>query len=146
METKTLHPYLFVEGAASAIAWYTEHFGAVETLRVASADRNTVIHARLKIGDSTLMVSDVSHEWSEAPPASGPSSANLMLYVDDVDATQAQCLANGATELMPTGDKFWGERMGKIRDPFGHVWNLATVTEKLTADAIVERAKSALGA
>ena len=68
-----------------------------------------------------------------------------MLYVEDVDAAQAECVANGATELMPVGDKFWGERMGKIRDPFGHVWNLATVTEALLAEEIVERAKVAIG-
>ena len=122
MATRTLNPYLFVDGAEAAIAWYTAHLGAVETLRVSSRDRSTVIHTRLEIGDSILMLSDVAHDWSEAPAADGPSSANLMRYVEDVDATQARCIANGATELMPVGDKFWGERMGKIRDPFGHVW------------------------
>ena len=143
MATRTLSPYLFVDGAA-AIAWYTAHLGAVETLRVSSPDGSTVIHARLEMGDSILMLSDVVHDWSEAPARDGPSSANLMLYVEDVGATQARCIANGATELMPVGDKFWGERMGKIRDPFGHVWNLATVTEELSAEKIVERAKAAL--
>ena len=145
MAMRTLNPYLFVNGAKAAIAWYATHFGAVETLRVSTRDGGTVVHARIAIGDSTLMVSDVAHEWSEAPAADRPSSANLMLYVEDVDATQARCIANGATELMPVGDKFWGERMGKIRDPFGHVWNLATVTDELSAAEIVERAESALG-
>ena len=144
MAQRTLSPYLFVDDAAAAIAWYTANLGARETLRVSSRDRSTVIHTRLEIGDCTLMLSDVAHDWSEAPTAEGPSSANLMLYVEDVDETQARCLANGATELMPVGDKFWGERLGKIRDPFGHVWNLATVTEELSAEEIVERAKAAL--
>ena len=145
MKPSALNPYLFVENADAAIAWYSAHFGAVETLRVSSPDGSTVIHARLNLGDCVLMLSDVARDWSEAPGPDGPSSANLMLYVEQVDATQAMCVANGATELMPVGDKFWGERMGKIRDPFGHVWNLATVTEALTAEEIVERAKIALG-
>ena len=144
MTTKTLSPYLFVHGAAAAIAWYTAHLGAVETLRVSTREQGTVVHTRLEIGDSILMLSDVAHDWSEAPAADGPSSANLMLYVEDVDTTQARCVENGATELMPVEDKFWGERMGKIRDPFGHVWNLATVTDELSAEEMVERAKSAL--
>ena len=145
MGMRTLNPYLFVDDAEAAIAWYAKHLGAVETLRVSSRDRSTVIHTRLEIGDSILMLSDVSHDWSEAPGSDGPSSANLMLYVDDVDATQARCIANGATELMPVGDKFWGERMGKFRDPFGHVWNVASVTEMLSTEEIVDRATGALG-
>ena len=144
MAMRTLNPYLFVDGAEAAIAWYTAHLGAVETLRLSSPGQRIVIHTRLKIGDSILMLSDVAHDWSEAPASHGASSANLMLYVDDVDATQARCIANGATELMPVGDKFWGERMGKVRDPFGHVWNLATVTDELSAQEIAERAKDAL--
>ena len=140
MKPVAVFPYLFVDGADAAIAWYTAHLGAIENLRVSSPDGSVVIHARLHLGDSVLMLSDVAREWSAAPPPDTPSAANLVLYVEDVDATQAVCVANGATELMPVGDKFWGERMGKIRDPFGHVWNLATVTEPLSVQEIVERA------
>ena len=145
MKANALNPYLFVENADAAITWYSAHLGAVENLRVSSPDGSTVIHARLHLGDCVLMLSDVAREWSAAPGPDGPSSANLMLYVENVDATQAACVANGATELMPVGDKFWGERMGKIRDPFGHVWNLATVTEALSAEQIVDRAKATFG-
>ena len=145
MKPTALNPYLFVDNADAAIAWYTDHLGAVETLRVSSPDGSTVIHARLRLGDSVLMLSDVARDWSEAPAPDGPASENLMLYVENVDATQGMCVANGATELMPVGYKFWGERMGKIREPFGHVWNLAMVTEALAAEEIVERAKFALG-
>ena len=144
MALNTLNPYLFVDDAPAAIAWYCSHLGADETLRVSSSDGSIVVHTRLRIGDCVLMLSDVTHDWSEAPAPDRPSSAYLMLYVEDVDETQARCLANGATELMPVGDKFWGERLGKIRDPFGHVWNLATVTEELSTEEIVARAKAAL--
>ena len=144
MALRTLNPYLFVDDAPAAIAWYCSHLGAGETLRVSTSDGSIVVHARLQIGDCVLMLSDVTHDGSAAPAPGRPSSANLMLYVEDVDETQARCLANGATELMPVGDKFWGERLGKIRDPFGHVWNLATVTEELSTEEIVERAKAAL--
>ena len=140
-----LNPYLFVDGAVNAIDWYAAHLGALETLRVTAPDGRTVIHAKLEFGGSVLMLSDANHAWSDAPAPDGPSSANLMLYVKDVDATQAECVASGATELMPVADKFWGERMGKIRDPFGHVWNLATVTEALSAEEIVARAKVEIG-
>lgn len=145
MRPVAVFPYLFVDGADAAIAWYTAHLGAVENLRVSSADGSVVIHARLHLGESVLMLSDAVRDWSEPPAPDGPYSANLMLYVEDVDATQAVCVANGATELLPVGDKFWGERMGKIRDPFGHVWNLATVIEPLSVQEIVERAKLAFG-
>ena len=143
MAMKTLNPYLFVDDCAAAIAWYCAHLGAIETLRLPGRDRSTIMHASLEIGDSILMLSDVAHDWSEAPATGEPSSANLMLYVEDVEATQARCIENGATELMPIGDKFWGYRMGKIRDPFGHVWILATDIDELSAEEMVERAKAA---
>ena len=144
MKAITLNPYLFVDDADEAVAWYGANLGAVENLRVSSPD-GTVLHCILHFGDGVLMLSEAAREWSAAPGTDGPSSANLMLYVEDVDATQGLCVANGATELMPVGDKFWGERMGKVRDPFGHVWNFATVTEGLTAGEIVERARVAFG-
>ena len=140
------NPYLFVDGAANAIDWYTAHLGAVETLRVSTPDGTIVIHAKLALGDSTLMLADANHTWSDAPSPVGPSSSNLMLYVEDVDAVQVECIAHGAVQLVAVSDKFWGERMGKVRDPFGHVWILATVTEMLSAEAIVERAKAAISA
>ena len=144
MKPTGLNPYVFVENADAAIEWYRDHLGAVEYLRAASPD-GVVVQCILFYGDCVLMLSEAAGEWSTAPGTEGPSSANLMLYVENVDATQAVYVANGATELMPVGDKFWGERMGKIRDPFGHVRNLATVTETLTAEEIVARAKVALG-
>ena len=144
-DARALHADLFVDGAANAIDWYSAHLGAVETLRVSGPDGTVVIHAALWIGGSILMLSDANLAWSDAPAPDGPSSANRMIYVEDVDATQGECVAHGATELMPVGDKFWDKRMGKIRDPFGHVWNLANVTEDLSVEEIVDRAKVAIG-
>lgn len=145
MRPVAVFPYLRVDGADAAIAWYTAHLGAVENLRVSSPGGSVVLHARLHLGDSVLMLSDVARDWSEAPASDGPAAANLMLYVEDVDATQTMCVANGATELMPVGDQFRGERMGRIRDPFGHVWNLVTVTEPLSVQEIVEHAEVEFG-
>ena len=90
MALKTLNPYLFVDDAPAAIAWYCSHLGAGETLRVSSSDGSIVVHTRLRIGDCVLMLSDVTHDWSEAPAPDRPSSANLMLYVEDLDETQAR--------------------------------------------------------
>ena len=140
---KTLNPYIFVEDCDAAIAWYCAHLDAVETLRLPSRDRSAVMHASLEIGASTLMLSDAVHDWSKAPAAGEPSSANLMLYVEDVEATYSRCIENGAVGLMPVEDRFWGHRMGKIRDPFGHVWIIATVADDLPAEKMVERANAA---
>ena len=145
MRPTVVFPYLFVYGAEDAIAWYSANLGAVEKLRVSSPDGSAVVHSRLQLGDTMVMLSDAARDCSEVPTPDGPSSAKLMLYVADVDATQAVCLANGATELMPVEDRFWGERVGEIRDPFGHVWYLATVIEDLWADEIAARAKDAFG-
>ena len=139
----SLHPYLFVVNASAAISWYCSNLGASEVLRVSSRDL-TVIHARLALGDSVLMLSDVAHAWTLDPPATERSSLHLLLYVDDVDTTHAQCLAHGATELIPVGDMLWGERLSKIQDPFGHVWDLVTVTEELPTQEFVQRLATAL--
>jgi PhnB protein len=132
----SLTPYLICANAADAIAFYTKAFNAVEQFRLPGPD-GKVMHASLKIGDSTLMLTD---EWPEhrsvGPKTLGGSPVTIHLYVEDVDASFKQAVDAGATVTMPVSEMFWGDRYGQIQDPFGHNWSLATHTRDLTPEQI----------
>ena len=141
----TATPYLIIKDAASAIEFYKKAFGATELLRMARAD-GKVMHAEIKIGDSPIMIADEFPEMGvRGPKALGGSPASIFLYVGDVDAVTKQAIAAGAKVLMPVQDQFWGDRYGKLEDPFGHLWDIATHKEDLTPDEIHKRAAAAFG-
>lgn len=126
-----LTPYIAVKGAAEAIEFYKKAFGAEELFRLVDPGDGRIGHAELRLGGALLMLSD---EYPEAgslgPKTVGGSPVKLHLYVSDVDATFALALANGAAEVRPVEDQFFGDRVGTLTDPFGHAWMLATrVTE-----------------
>jgi PhnB protein len=131
-------PYLLIDGAAEAIRFYEEAFGAVEVLRMPMGDK--VAHAEVKIGDSHVMISD---EWPDmgllGPRKRGGATASLMIYLPDVDAAFARALRAGAKEERPPEDQFWGDRMGTVIDPFGHRWSLATHIEDVPEDEMQRR-------
>jgi PhnB protein len=130
-------PYLIVDGAAAAIAFYDKAFGAKELFRLPMGDK--VGHAEIMIGDSHLMLSD---EWPDmnlrGPKARGGPTASLMVYVDDVDAMFARAVKAGATVEKDLADQFWGDRTGTVVDPYGHRWMFATHVEDV-APAEMER-------
>ena len=120
-------PYLTVDDAARAIAFYQQAFGATEMFRQMTADRSKIIHASLALNGGTFFLSDVFPEMGDkSPEALGGSAVTLHLEVADVDNLFARALAAGAKEEMPLADQFWGARYGKVRDPFGHFWSLST--------------------
>ena len=122
---RTVTPYLFIEGAAKAIEFYKKAFGAKEVDRSPMPD-GSLMHATIKIGDSIVMMSDAFPGGDSASPkAAGTTTVNLHIYSKDVDKLWAQAVAAGATPTKPLEDQFWGERYGKLRDPFGHVWSVA---------------------
>ncbi|HTD82072.1 MAG TPA: VOC family protein [Thermoplasmata archaeon] len=122
---RTVTPYLFMNGAAKAIEFYRKAFGAKEIDRSPMPD-GTLMHATIKIGDSIVMMSDAfSGGDSSSPVMAGTTTVNLHIYSKDVNKLWAQALAAGAEPTMPLEDQFWGERYGKLRDPFGHVWSVA---------------------
>lgn len=126
---RTVTPYLTVDGADAALAFYSKAFGANEILRLNMPD-GKIGHAEFKIGESNFMISDeYPNAASASPKTLGGSSVKLHLYVNDVDAVFAQALAAGATTTMAPADQFWGDRMGSLVDPFGHHWLLATHVE-----------------
>jgi PhnB protein len=142
----TLTPYLAVESAAEAIEFYKRAFGAEERGRMLGPD-GSIAHAEIKIGDSLMMISDPFPQSSVRPPTElGGTSANVFMYVEDVDAVVKQAVDAGATVTMAVEDMFWGDRFGTIADPFGHSWSIATHVEDLTPEEIAERGKAAMAA
>jgi PhnB protein len=142
----TLTPTLVVRGAARAIEFYKEVFGAQEVMRMTTPDGQAISHAEIKIGDSPLMLSDEFPEYgARAPEGTGADSFGLFLYVEDVDKVFERAVAAGATVKMPVADQFWGDRYGKVVDPFGHQWGIATHVEDLSAEEIESRAAALFG-
>jgi len=142
----TISPYLAVDDAAEAIAYYKKAFGAEETVRMDAPD-GKIGHAELKIGDSHVMLSDPFPQASTTPPKElGGTSASIFMYVEDVDAVVQKAVDAGATVTMEVEDQFWGDRFGSITDPFGHIWSIATHVEDLTPEEIEERGKAAMAA
>ncbi len=135
----TATPYLIISGAGSAIEFYQRAFGATEKLRL-NGPGGKVMHAKIQIGDSRLMLADEFPEMGARSPQSvGGTPIFLMLYVEDVDAATARAVDAGARVLRPVQDQFYGDRSGTIADPFGHQWTLATHTENLSQEEIEQR-------
>ena len=142
----TVTPYLVVSDCAAALDFYKHVFNAEETVRMPTPD-GKVMHAEIRIGDSMLMLSDEAPDWgAHAPKHYGGSPVHVMLYLPDADATYAQALAAGATSIRPMENQFWGDRMGRIADPFGHQWSLATHVEDVEPEEMERRFKAAMGA
>lgn len=136
-------PYLIVRGGADAIEFYQKAFGAVELFRFPSPD-GKIGHAEIKVGDSPIMLADEYPEMGyHGPQSLGGSPVSLMIYVDDVDAVFNQAVAAGATVKEALQDKFYGDRIGTVVDPFGHRWHLATHKEDVSVEEMQRRAKAA---
>ena len=135
----TATPYLIIKGAAKAIDFYKEAFGATELFRLTAPD-GKLGHAEIKIGDSPIMMADEHPEMNAlGPEAVGGSPITLLLYVEDVDAMFKQAIASGATEVRPVADQFYGDRSGIVKDPFGHTWSIATHVEDVSPEEIDKR-------
>lgn len=141
---RTVTPYITVKGAAQAIDFYERAFGAHEGVRMAGPDGKSVMHAELKIGDSMVMLSDEFPQMgSRSPQTLGGTTAAIFLYVPDVDAAFKRAVDAGAKAIMPPTDMFWGDRFGKLVDPFGHEWAMATHKEDLSPEEVQKRAAAA---
>lgn len=131
----TLTPYLTVRDANRAIEFYKKAFGAQERGGVAKGPDGKVMHAELKIGDSIIMLSDEFPEFgSHAPDSGASSSMGLHVYVNNVDDAFDRAVKAGAKVEMPVADQFWGDRYGRLKDPFGHKWSIATHVKDMSAD------------
>jgi PhnB protein len=129
-------PHLVCAGAADAIEFYKKAFNAVELARLPAPD-GKLMHAMIRIGDSAVMLVDESREWGMLGPKSLKGSpVTIHLYVEDVDAVCAQAVRAGAKITMPIQDMFWGDRYGKLEDPFGHQWSLATHIRDVSSEEL----------
>ena len=132
-------PYLIVKGAARAIEYYKQAFGATEVMRFPGPN-NTIGHAELKIGDSVIMLADppAGDEFRD-PQSLGGTAVSLLIYVPKVDEVFKNAVSLGAKETRPVKDQFYGDRSGTLIDPFGHVWTVSTHVEDVSAQELQKR-------
>jgi PhnB protein len=136
----SITPSLTIRDCAEAIEFYKKAFGATELFRLAGPD-GKVMHAEMQFGDSRVMMSDEFPDWHCLSPQSiGGTGSGLMFYVTDVDAVFGQAVAAGAKAMDKPTDQFWGDRTGRLLDPFGHRWSVATHKEDVTPEEINRRA------
>jgi PhnB protein len=135
----SITPYLVIKGAAAAIDFYKQAFGATEIMRMPQPD-GRVGHAELKFGDSVVMLADEYPELQVVGPKTlGNTSVGLLLYLDDVDKAVERAVSLGATIKKPIADQFYGDRTGTIEDPFGHKWTLAVHIEDVSPEEMERR-------
>ena len=140
----TVTPHLVIRDAVQAIEFYKKAFGAKESVRMDGPD-GKIMHAEIKIGDSHLFLGEEMPEWgSKSPLMLGGTGATIHLYVDDADALFNQAVAAGAQIKMPLMDQFWGDRYGKLVDPYGHDWSVATHLEDLSPAEMKKRQEVAM--
>jgi PhnB protein len=136
----TITPYLSINGAANAIEFYKKAFGATEVMRMAQPD-GRIGHAELQVGDSRIMLADEYPDMDFRDPRSlGGTPVHLHMYVEDVDAVVEQAVGAGARLVRPVQDQFYGDRLGSVADPYGHVWHVATHKEDLSMEELRSRA------
>jgi uncharacterized glyoxalase superfamily protein PhnB len=141
----TVTPHLICAGAAEAIEFYKKAFGAVELTRMPGPD-GKVMHASIRIGDSVIMLNDEMPQWGSfgANHFKG-SPVTIHLYVENADAAFEQAVGAGAKVTMPLDDMFWGDRYGKLEDPFGHQWSIGTHIRDATQEEM-QQAMEQMGA
>ena len=134
-------PHLIVAGAADAIEFYKKAFGAVEAARLPGPD-GKIMHAMIRINGSPVMLVDEMPQWGAlGPKALKGSPVTIHLYVEDADAFFKRAVGAGAKVTMPLADQFWGDRYGKVEDPFGHQWSIATHLRDVNPDEMQEGMK-----
>ncbi len=135
----TVSCYLVVSNSVEAMAFYEKAFGAEPGMRMAGPGDSTM-HAEVTIGNSVVMMSDENPAWdTKSPLTLGGNGSSLHIYTEDVDAAFKRAVDAGCSVVFPVADMFWGDRYGKVKDPYGHEWGLATHTEDLSPEEIGKR-------
>jgi PhnB protein len=137
-------PYLIVNDTCSAIDFYQKAFGAREVMRLDGPNQK-IWHAEIQIGNARVMLADEFAEMNiHCPKTLGGSGVSLLVYVGDVDTVFSQALNAGATRIRAVEDQFYGDRSGMLRDPYGHIWSIATHQQDLSDDEIRQRSQAML--
>lgn len=140
----TVVPHLTVKDANAAIDFYKRAFNAEEVYRMPTPGSDLLMHAEIKIGNSLIFLNDEFPEYgSHSPLALQGSPVTIHLSVDDADAWFDRALSAGATATMPLENMFWGDRYGKLVDPFGHHWSISCPVEQLSPEEVMKRAEAA---
>jgi PhnB protein len=141
----TITPHLIVDGAAAAIEFYQKAFNAQEVMRLPGPN-GKLMHATIRIEGSPVMLVDEMPEWGALSPKSLKGSpVTIHIFVEDVDAFVPRAVAAGAKITMPVDDMFWGDRYGKLEDPFGHQWSVATQMRQVSMEEM-QQAMQNMGA
>jgi PhnB protein len=142
---RTVTPYLTVSDGARALEFYARAFGAREMARMPGPG-GKIMHAELRVGDSVVMLSDEFPGMStcKAPTSLGGTTGSIFLYVPEVDPAFRRAVEAGCKVLMPLTNMFWGDRFGKLEDPFGNQWTMATHVEDVPHDEMKRRADDAM--
>jgi uncharacterized glyoxalase superfamily protein PhnB len=139
----SVNAYLVVDDAEEALDFYSKAFGAHSLSRMPGPDGKGTLHAEMVIGDSTVMLADEYPQMNlKSPKSLGGNCASLHIYVDDADSLFDQAVDAGCEVLHPMSDAFWGDRYGKVSDPFGHHWGIATHVEDLSEEEMAARAQA----
>ncbi len=137
----TVTPHLVCAGAADAIEFYKQAFGAVELMRLPGPD-GKLMHAGITIGDSLVMLADEFPEWGSAGPLTLKGTpVTIHLQVEDADAVFTRAVEAGGEVVMPIADMFWGDRYGVVKDPFGHHWSVATHVREVSPEELETAAR-----
>jgi PhnB protein len=137
-------PHLVIKGAAQALDFYRQAFGAKERMRM-EMPGGIIGHAEMQIGPCAFMLADETPGCATPSPATlNGTSMSLYVYVKDVDAAFARAVEAGATSFMRPTTMFYGDRMGSLKDPFGHFWTLATHVEDVSPKEMAKRSKEAM--
>jgi PhnB protein len=142
---RSVTPYLAVDGAARAIGFYAEAFGARERMRL-EMPGGKIGHAELEIGDAVVMLADPWPGGAFEAPRGETASVTIDLYVPDADAVFARAVAAGASAIRPVETHFYGDRGGMLRDPFGHHWHVAHRVEEVSLEEAKRRMAAQFGA
>ncbi|HEY8931689.1 MAG TPA: VOC family protein [Rariglobus sp.] len=135
-----LSPYLTVNDAAQAIAFYKNAFGATERYRLTDQKTGKVVHAELLIEGGLIMLAEENPQWgNQSPSTLGGTAVTFCVMVKNTDAAFDRAVKAGATVLMPVADQFYGFRSCSVRDPFGHQWMLQHQIEKVSTEEMQKR-------
>jgi len=130
-------PYLIVPNSIEAMEVYSAAFDATCILRLPGPDGSSTMHAEMKIFNSVLMMTDENPAFcSNSPRTLGGTPMSIHIYVEDVDSAFQKAIDAGFTPIMPLMDAFWGDRFGKLQDPFGHQWSLASHKVDMTEEEV----------
>ena len=127
----TVTPNIILDDAEAAISFFKQAFGATERYRLTTAN-GMIAHCELNFGDSVVSLGQSTGEW----PA---HSLVAQIYIEDSDALFARAVAAGASVVMPMTDMFFGSREGRVSDPFGNVWTIATLKERVSPEEMQRR-------